>query len=444
MHERNDFLSVGAREGDEGRGGVLLSGESLNNAETAEQDGNRPIAADAARRRRRSAVILAGSGLVALGIAGLWSQRVPLADDFVQKELERRNVSARYDLTEIGFRTQRIENLSLGDPRNPDVTARWVEIITRLGWTGFEVTEVRADGLRINGRLVDGTVRFGELDKLLPAPSGKPFSLPDLKVDLADTRLRIDMPGGVVGFALAGRGNLTNGFHGKLAVRSPQLSFGACRGDALAGSFDLAITDRRPTINGPLRASTLTCSDNGLAVSRPRLVVEARLAEALDRWQGSAGLDLREVRLGGNRLTEVIGTAGFEGEKTATRGDIKLAIGSLVAAGGAARDASLHGQYVAGMAREGFSLKLKGNAEARHLALDDASRRSIVAFGSAGSGTPIGPILSDLARAAERAASGAAVKGGFQLDHVGSAGTMQIATLSAVSQSGARASLWAG
>ena len=54
----------------------------------------------------------------------------------IDRELARRNVQATYEVKRIGFRTQRLENLVIGDPRDPDLTARWVEVACSWGLGG--------------------------------------------------------------------------------------------------------------------------------------------------------------------------------------------------------------------------------------------------------------------------------------------------------------------
>jgi hypothetical protein len=67
-------------------------------------------------------------------VAILWSRRVPIAGDYIARELERRGVQGSYQVTRIGFRTQRLENLVIGDPKHPDLTARWVRKPIRVTW----------------------------------------------------------------------------------------------------------------------------------------------------------------------------------------------------------------------------------------------------------------------------------------------------------------------
>src|SRR3546814_13726175 len=50
-----------------------------------------------------------------LVVLAVWTQRTPIADNLIRREVVKRNISARYDIAEIGLRTQRLENLTLGN-----------------------------------------------------------------------------------------------------------------------------------------------------------------------------------------------------------------------------------------------------------------------------------------------------------------------------------------
>ena len=63
-----------------------------------------------------------GTGSLALILVALWTQRAPIAENFISRELNRRGVQGSYDLADIGLRTQRIENIVLGDPAHPDLS----------------------------------------------------------------------------------------------------------------------------------------------------------------------------------------------------------------------------------------------------------------------------------------------------------------------------------
>jgi hypothetical protein len=89
------------------------------------------------KRRRRAGWRWFSLGLlliIGVIVAGIWLSRIRIATGFAEREFARRGVQATYRITRIGFRTQRLENLVIGDPRRPDLTARWVEIDVTLGW----------------------------------------------------------------------------------------------------------------------------------------------------------------------------------------------------------------------------------------------------------------------------------------------------------------------
>src|SRR5689334_15731511 len=70
--------------------------------------------------------------LFALAIAFVWIDRRPIATHFLKNEFERRGVTASYHLDRIGFRTQEVSNLVIGDPKRPDLVARQAIIQMRL------------------------------------------------------------------------------------------------------------------------------------------------------------------------------------------------------------------------------------------------------------------------------------------------------------------------
>ncbi|RJF85468.1 YdbH domain-containing protein [Sphingomonas cavernae] len=393
-------------------------------------------------RPRRVARIAAGvTAVVTLALFATWTQREPIARNIVGDMLEDRGVQASYDIERIGFRTQRIENLVIGDPGKPDLTAEWAEVITQFGFGGAKVSGIRAHGVRLRGRLIDGTFSFGAVDKLLPEPTGEPFALPDLNVELSDARLRLDLPNGAVGAKLEGRGNLSDGFKGKLAAVAPALIVGDCTLSETTAWLDLAISDKRPKVTGPVRAARFGCKGQDVALDRPQAVVDAGFSEALNRWQGSAGVDVREMRMGATRLGGVIGTIGFDGRSSQTRGDVKIAAQNVTTAGITGQGVSLKGGYELGRKPEGLAAAFNGRAEIEHSALDRTQLARIASFGASGQGTPVGPIARALADAIARAGRDAALSADFTVAHVGSAGSLRIGSLAAISRSGARLSL---
>src|SRR5687767_3617508 len=223
----------------------------------------RPETVRVRRYRGRRAFMIVGIGLLILllvALAGLWIARRPIATSFLEREFERRGVEATYRLDRVGLRTQQVSNLVIGDPRRPDLTARFAQLQTRIQWNGsVEVYRVVARGVRLRGRLVNGRVSWGQIDRLLPPPSDKPFQLPDFVLDVADSSISLATPFGPLGIALHGAGNLSGGFKGRLAASSPRLIPGLCRITNLRANVAIEVEARRPHVDGPLQVGRLVC-----------------------------------------------------------------------------------------------------------------------------------------------------------------------------------------
>src|SRR5829696_6332663 len=232
------------------------------------------------RYRGRRFAMIAGVGLLILlliALAILWIARLPIATGFLEREFERRGVDASYHLDRVGLRTQQVSNLVIGDPRRPDLTARFAQIQTRITWNGsVEVYRVVARGVRPRGRLVKGRVSWGQIDKLLPPPSDKPFQLPDFVFDIADSSISLATPFGPFGIAIEGNGKLTGGFKGRLAAVSPRVIPGRCEISNLRTYLAVDVVARRPHAVGPLTVDRLSCPASRFEIVRPRFAVDTR------------------------------------------------------------------------------------------------------------------------------------------------------------------------
>ncbi|RYY39850.1 MAG: hypothetical protein EOP59_12350, partial [Sphingomonadales bacterium] len=231
-------------------------------------------------------------------------------------------MAARYRIARLGVYDQRIENLVLGDPRAPDLTARWVELHLGIGSRGPYVTRVRAGGVRLRGRLADGRVTLGSVDRLLPTPTGAPFTLPDLDVDLSDARMRLETGAGTIGLALDGSGMLADGFHGRLAAASGALDIAGCQSERGRASLEIAIVKRRPKIDGVVQADRVRCGT--VFAEAPRAPVKVRLSPQLDRWAGQAALELASTTAPAGRLERIRGQVDFAGTAGGTTGRLDL------------------------------------------------------------------------------------------------------------------------
>lgn len=394
-------------------------------------------------RRPRWATVFVGFLLVVLLLfAIIWSQRRQLATDYIEGELERRGVQATYRITRIGFRTERIEDVVIGDPERPDLTAKWVEIKISWGFRRPRVSLIKARGVRMVGRIQNKKVSFGQVDKLLPPPTGKPFEFPDLKVDLADTALTMYTPAGVIGAAVEGKGNLADGFVGEMAMRSAGLMLGKCRFEAPSAYAKVAIAKRRPSIDGPLRGDRLLCAKEGIDLANPVLDLKANVSETLNSWRGSAGLTVQRAQLGANSAAGVSGRITFDGRKKLTRGAMDLnAVQAQIGDFRSART-NLGGRYALSLATGDISLV--GNMRGQGVVGGTATVQPIVSALSSADGTPVEPLGDALASALRRAASGFDLQASLRLVNRKRFGAVRFERMSLASRSGARLGLNGG
>src|SRR6476659_10492851 len=214
--------------------------------------------------------------LLIVVVAFAWIQRRPIATHYLKSEFERRGVAASYHLDRVGLRTQEVRHLVIGDPNHPDLVARYAHIETRLKWNGsFEVYRIVARGVRLRGKLVNGRVSWGQIDKLMPPPANKPFALPDFVLDIDDSTISLSTPFGPVGFALSGNGKLSGGFSGHAAVVSPRIVPGRCAATDLRAFVAVSVVARHPHVEGPLTLARFTCPASRFDIAAPRFDAKA-------------------------------------------------------------------------------------------------------------------------------------------------------------------------
>ncbi len=230
-------------------------------------------------------------GAVLLGgvaVVGLYALRKPIAEHYVDAELAKRGVKGSYQLTQLDPYHQRLEHAVIGDPAHPDLTADWVELSTSIGFGGASVDVVRAGGMRVRGVLdKDGGMHFGALDKFRSTEPG-PFKMPDIGLDLADTRVALATPYGDITARLDGKGNLAHDFDGKLGVQTGAITVGGCAALPTNGPLDLTIRSGRPRLKGSIQTASLACADTLL--TNPVLTPDVTFSPDLKGVQGTLGL----------------------------------------------------------------------------------------------------------------------------------------------------------
>jgi len=360
----------------------------------AEDQEERPRPRSTRRRSRRRRAVVAVLLLGGAGALSIWSERRPIARHFVDRELARRGVPARYRLAELGPGRQRLEGLVIGDPRSPDLTADWVETETVIGLTSVRLAGFRAGGVRLRARVTaDGRVTMGAVDRLLPPPSGAPLRLPAVDLDLRDARMDLATPLGAAVVGLAGRGRLDRDFRGRATVKAARLGTADCRAGGVTARLAVRVADAAPRLTGPVGAATLACA--GVRAARPGAVVDARLSPAFDRWRGTARLAGGEVAGPGATAAALAGTLAFDGTAAATGGRGELWLANARAGGASAARAGAGGTWNVGRGGARFDGTLHAAAASVPAGL---ARRAGVLAGT----PPGGPVLA-AARAADAA-----------------------------------------
>ncbi|HEY5711973.1 MAG TPA: YdbH domain-containing protein [Allosphingosinicella sp.] len=374
--------------------------------------------------------------LLAVAFAVAWTMRVQLASDFIDGRLARNGVQARYEVKRIGFGTQVFENLIIGDPRRPDLIARRVEVQVLIGFTGPRIGLINARGVRMRGRYEGGRLSFGQIDRLLPAPSGLPFRLPDQRVDVQDTAIALTTPAGGVALAVSGRGNLANGFRGGISMVSPELRAGSCVLTRPVGNFVVRVKDLAPRLHGPAAIESLRCGD-GVAADRLLFSPEILLSPGIDHWRGTTALRVASLGAGGQRMADLTGRIRFDGDAVATVGAVDLATGAASFGAFQAGRLRAAGRYFVSPRRGNGALQ--AHVAAGGLVLREGTAGAIVASLRGARGTPAGPIGDALAAALLRAGRGGAeAEADLDLAAAAAGGRVRIRNLALASRSGAR------
>ncbi len=370
--------------------------------------------------------ILSSVAIVALAIGIIWSQRRPIAASAIDRALAARGILASYEIREIGFRTQRIEKLRLGDPASPDLTADWAEVSLIPSWGGVTVTAINASGVRLRGRVVQGRVSWGAVDRLLPASAGKPLTLPHIDVRLADTQVSLATDAGVFKSDIAGSGRLSDGFKGRVRTTASIAGRAGCSLAEPIAETQVTVRRRRPVLVGELRAAPSTCGT--LTASNPTIRFDVTLNEAFDNWQGTANVAAGNLAQGAAQITQARSRIVFWGTAKETRGSFKAASPESRYAGTRILGLSTEGRFSAGRA-----ITADGTIKFGRVIADPAHLVSVRRAIAGAVGTPVGPIAESLSKAIGRAGKDTAAETRFAYDGT----TTSLSDLRVASRSGA-------
>src|SRR5215218_1127729 len=396
----------------------------------------------AVRRRdrwRRGAAIafLAILALFLVLIVAVWIARRPIATEVLQRQFEQRGVRATYQLERVGLRTQVVRNLVIGDPKNPDLIARYA--LLQVRWTlagSVSVYRIVARGVRLRGPVEQGKVVWGEVSKLLPPPTDKPFALPNMVLDVADSSIGLETPFGNLGFALTGTGNLTGGFKGHVAAVSPRLDMGRCSLDGMRAYTAIRVTARRPRVDGPFVANRFVWPASNLLMDAPHFELNSTFSESFTSFDGSARVTTQRVIAGANGLAAMTGNVRFTGTPKAAYGRIDVAAQRSRLGPIYAERTRIDGRYLIGAAAG--TLSLVADYSAQNADLAPSVLASVTDPLSAAAKTPIGPIAVAMSNAIRRSASYFDASGSITMVNFPGGGAARIQTAEVRGDTGGR------
>lgn len=380
------------------------------------------------RRRRLRRVGLAALCVVCVVVA-LWEARKTIATSVVDRTLAQAHVRARYRIVDLGLGRQRLVDVVIGDPARPDLSADWVELRTRIGLDGAQVTALGAGGLRVRASLADGRLSFGAIDRLLPTTTGGGFRFPAIDLDVADARVRVGSAAGVVDVALSGRGRLDGGFRGRVTAMSDGLVADGCTARRPSLAAAIGIDRGAVTLVGPLSAERVVCG--GADVARPVVGLTATLADGLTRWNGRAAVRADRVAASPLVVRAVSGRITFAGSRDTTTGAVSLTGRPARVDDIASRSVALSGRY-----RIGGDPAFAGRVRAAGVSLPATMLAAIRRQERSATATPVAPLLAHAAAAMARAASDFDVAADVGVAR----GGVSLTRLEGVARSGASAS----
>lgn len=427
-------------------------------------------------RSRRRTALLASLALLLLLPVAVWLLRHPIAAHFVDRELARRGVEARYRIAKLGFGRQVLEDVVIGPVGHPDLTARRVVVHTAVGLSGVGLIGLDAEGVRLRGRWDGGRLRLGQVDRLLPPPSGKPFSLPDLPLAIRDVSVELATPAGRVRLAVQGTGNPARSFEGRVAASASRLAASGCVATAVRGGFDATIRRGAPTFAGPLVADVLDCPGR-VRASALRLRPKVTIARSFDRLTADLPLTIERVSLGSAQVrgvgaqlriglgrqggsavgtvtaarlqspqvtgTDLTAMVKTDGSPDTIRGRVRLMAASLSGFDGAARNVVVAGPVQVALGKP-VAVRMEGRASAGGLTLPSSLTAGLSGLDKGLNGTPVEALARRFGLAAQAAARSLSASGTYRLALGGPRPSLTVTSLQARSASGARLALSGG
>ena len=363
-------------------------------------------------RKRKLIPLLTGVAVAAIATVA-WLNREAIVSDYVDDMLTEAGVAASYDIDRIGVREQRLRNVVIGNPANPDLVAREVDLTLGIGWTGPTLTALRARGVRLNARWTGERLTMGQIDKLLPKTDGTPFALPDIAVDIDDATARVVTPWGRVALDATGQGILADGFAGRIGFDAPRLALAGCQAEASDGLLSINIADGTPTLRGPAGIAALRCADGDVSLTDLRIGIDASSNDDFTTIRSRTGVRGGSSRIAGvesQGLTATVNVSGaLQGELEA---DWQVTAARITQPWLSAKRFTLDGR---GKRLASGALSADGRIALSGGRLGRKANQGLAGLTSLDDSTPLGPLARKFGTALRAAGSDFAVSSTFAL-----------------------------
>lgn len=343
-----------------------------------------------------------------------WSQRIAIADRALRDQLAQYDVAVDYQIIEIGPRFQRLRNVIIGDPENPDFTAKEIDIDVKISFTGAVLRTIWVRGAALNGRIVNGALSFGELDKLLESDSDEPFEFPDLALDIANSKASIDTQWGQIGVGINGRGHLQSSFTGALALHSNQIEYDACIVKQTQFAGQIKISNQQPRLNGSINNDSIRCAGIG-AAQNIAINGSLNLSQDFARWRGDANVAIKDANSPDARIANVDADIGFSGNANRTDLTYDLRKGSLFNDQISIAAMATKGEGRLSLFEGGYNVAARGYADIGGGALNRSTRASLQSFQNIADNSPLAPLLRIWAPALAQSAENFSANMGYDI-----------------------------
>jgi hypothetical protein len=362
--------------------------------------------------------------IILAAIALTWFSREEIADNLIGDELDKLGVAATYEIERIGPDQQILINVVVGDPARPDLTIERIVVNVNYGFGIPSVGVISLQKARTYGSYRGGELSFGALDPLLFADTEEPAGLPEIDLELIDGRVLLETDYGPLALKADGKGLLSNGFAGMLAVAAPNLDGGGCSvaDGSLYGS--VAIDSGKPKFSGPLRIGKLSCPAAGIAVNKASIEIDGGSDADFMVFSGNARLATGAASLAGNAVGGLNGTLRGMWRDRGLNGTYSVAARSV---GTAQLGAALITAVGTVRSRDSFEqVDLTADVEGNGVRLGDTIDTALADLIVSSEATLAAPLMSKMRAALKRESRGSRLAAQVNLRQTGQVATIMI------------------